>query len=290
MEYLMTYGWAILIIAVVIIGLDYIGVFNSNTFAPKASPGACYVLRTAAEVSLAGECNGYIPRSVAYFNGQNSWINVGNSTATSITGPLTITAWIYNPTGGKYAILSRASKSAFYEYTFDTDYNQYCVGSLPCLVLYGGQSGGNQAETSVGSYELSNWTFVAVTRQTSTSPFTENFYFDGNNPGTNNAGAGESQASIYATVIGAIAPGTGEWNFKGYMTNVQLYNTTLSASDIQTLHAEGIGGIPINLQHLAGWWPLNGDANDYSGNGDNGQLDNVTFSQDWYLATSYTPT
>ncbi len=37
MEYLMTYGWAILVIAVVLAALYSLGIFNPNTFAPKAS-------------------------------------------------------------------------------------------------------------------------------------------------------------------------------------------------------------------------------------------------------------
>ncbi|MGC8662613.1 MAG: hypothetical protein ACP5RT_02395, partial [Candidatus Micrarchaeia archaeon] len=43
MEYLMTYGWAILIIAVVLGALFQLGVFNANNFAPKALPGSCQV-------------------------------------------------------------------------------------------------------------------------------------------------------------------------------------------------------------------------------------------------------
>ena len=37
MEYLMTYGWAILILAVVLVSLAYLGVFNSAT----AQPNVC---------------------------------------------------------------------------------------------------------------------------------------------------------------------------------------------------------------------------------------------------------
>ena len=48
-----------------------------------------------------------------------------------------------------------------------------------------------------------------------------------------------------------------------------------------------IGGAPIDLQHLVGWWPLNGNANDYSGNGNNGQINGVTFVSNWWQG--YTP-
>ena len=45
MEYLATYGWAILIIALVLAALFELGVFNSTTFAPRAAAGSCFVSR-----------------------------------------------------------------------------------------------------------------------------------------------------------------------------------------------------------------------------------------------------
>ena len=41
----MTYGWSILIVAVVIGALAYLGVFNPLYFAPKANSGSCQVFR-----------------------------------------------------------------------------------------------------------------------------------------------------------------------------------------------------------------------------------------------------
>jgi hypothetical protein len=85
-------------------------------------------------------------------------------------------------------------------------------------------------------------------------------------------------------------PGLGENGIaiRAYLANAQFYNTSLSANEIQALYLEGIGGAPIDLQHLVGWWPLNGDANDYSGNGNNGQINGgVTFVSNWWQG--YTP-
>ena len=64
MEYLMTYGWAILIIAIVLVALFSLGVFNSANFAPRAQPGSCQVIRTAVQTSLAGQCSGMLPEYV----------------------------------------------------------------------------------------------------------------------------------------------------------------------------------------------------------------------------------
>ncbi len=45
MECLMTYGWAILIISVVLATLFQLGVF-SGVLSPRARPGQCQVVRT----------------------------------------------------------------------------------------------------------------------------------------------------------------------------------------------------------------------------------------------------
>ena len=73
------------------------------------------------------------------------------------------------------------------------------------------------------------------------------------------------------------------WNvyFSGSMANIQIYNASLSANDIQYLYREGIGGAPIDLQNLVGWWPLNGNAQDYSGNQNNGVAFNVIYTTSW---------
>ena len=63
--------------------------------------------------------------------------------------------------------------------------------------------------------------------------------------------------------------------FNGVVTNVQLYNTPLSPATLNAMYAEGVGGDPIVLSSLVGWWPLNGNANDYSGNNNNGQAYNA---------------
>jgi len=66
--------------------------------------------------------------------------------------------------------------------------------------------------------------------------------------------------------------------FNGFMTNVQLYNTSFTQAEVQNLYMEGIGGAPVDLPYLIGWWQLNGNTNDYSGNGNNGEAVNVI----WY--------
>ncbi|MCL4362036.1 MAG: LamG domain-containing protein [Candidatus Parvarchaeota archaeon] len=58
--------------------------------------------------------------------------------------------------------------------------------------------------------------------------------------------------------------------FNGTLANMQFYNVSLNSSQIMQLYNEGIYGRPVNYNDLMGWWPLYGDALDYSGYGTDG--------------------
>ena len=80
MEYLMTYGWAILVIAIALGVLYYLVIFNGIASAPRAQPGSCQVFRpngpdTTTDINLEGACNNELPEYVAQFNG-NSYVEV----------------------------------------------------------------------------------------------------------------------------------------------------------------------------------------------------------------------
>ena len=71
-------------------------------------------------------------------------------------------------------------------------------------------------------------------------------------------------------------------HFTGSLANVQLYTDVIGPNSAVSLYKEGIGGVPIDIQNLSGWWPLNGNANDYSGNNYNGQAFNTIYTSSWY--------
>jgi hypothetical protein len=73
--------------------------------------------------------------------------------------------------------------------------------------------------------------------------------------------------------IGDQSGGVGDFN--GSISNVQVYSTILPTNQIDNLNLEGLGGAPIPNARLIGWWPLDGNANDYSGNNNNGVPTNV---------------
>jgi hypothetical protein len=280
MEYLMTYGWAILIIAVVLGALFQLGVFNANNFAPKAPPGACQVFRpngpgTTSFINLEGVCSGELPQYVASFSG-SSYVTI---TSVPILAPtsFTVTAWVnpsvFLPPPGNWmdAVTEYCgAQTSWILRTSDTGDQKFHA------II---QQGSNRWDAPTHILNTSKWYFLGmVSNGLSISSF-----YNGNYLGSTSVNSITSTAgNIF---IGSACNG-GE-PFIGQIANVQIYNTSLSTNEVQALYQEGIGGAPIDLQNLVGWWPLNGNANDYSGNGNNGQATAVTYTGSW--TSGYTP-
>ena len=271
MEYLMTYGWAILIIAVVLGALFQLGVFNAGTFAPRAPPGACQVFRPNGPgstnfINLEGVCSGELPQYVAWFDGTAGIaIRHGTTAQFGAGNPATFTAWI-NPSQ-----ISSINGAIFYR-------------SLNCSeaglrVVSGGYlwfDGCNSAPNTPFTISANSWSFVGYVLSGANVvvfayPNNDLLAGYGTNPPPNDITIGDQ--CFQGNCL--------EAPFDGSIANVQLYNTSLSWAEIGAIYSEGIGGAPLVLQNLVGWWPLNGNANDYSGNNNNGVPSGVTYTSAW---------
>jgi hypothetical protein len=127
---------------------------------------------------------------------------------------------------------------------------------------------------------VNTWSFVAINYTGSTETMFYNGEAIGNADQSYTSDACNS-IMCSAAYIGGAPPGWWGGQFSGEIADVQIYNASLDANQIQALYQEGIGGAPIDLQNIVGWWPLNGNANDYSGNNNNGQATNVTYTSSW---------
>lgn len=265
MEYLMTYGWAILAIAIVMVSLYSLGIFNTGNLQPTATPGSCEVVRTTAQTSLAGQCNNLIPKYVGQFNGANSYASTGTKNLPTGSGARSVTAWIYYTGTGSpnpYDIFTYGTASSY----------EFASVFVDANALY--FDGFNDMGGGGLSVSMNKWYFIAYTYSATGTQVT--LYQNG-----------QSQtASITAlnTVLGTSYIGADIRNafyFQGYMSNIQVYNTSLDSSSIQAVYQEGIGGAPIDVRHLVAWWPLNGNANDYSGNNNQGTPSDITWNANW---------
>lgn len=292
-EFLITYGWSILIIATILVGLYATGAFNNVQL--RASPGMCRVFRpygpyNGSGLNLVGICTKELPESVASFNpiydGSNSCTGKGSGSCSypnyiklmpfengALKNSFTITAWIY-------------------WYGPDSTHCQGIFDSLPSpssgfgLFGYGGNNGACGTLWINGSYvkwpgpfnnfSKGSWQFIVAEYNYSTgvaAVYNNTHMFSMSNQGSRIVGISN------ASTIGAVTwPSNSVYPFNGMIANVQLYNTSLSVNDMNTLYNEGIGGQPVDIYNLVGWWPLNMNANDYSGNFNNGTAYNVSFT------------
>ena len=283
MEYLMTYGWAILIIAVVLGALFSLGIFNPAFLAPKVQPGSCQVERpdgpgTSAYVSIQGNCNNELPEYVAQFNGQSSYI-IPSSNVAPANG-LTISMW--EKWSGGFSIDS--DWETLYAWGpksgCDPSRQYLVVNAISKTFQFGAGCSEPNDLVSTTNVIANTWEFVTLTL--SSSGQEAMIYIDGvsASPYTNTRN-GQSVSTGNDNIGNSYVGGNLLWPFYGSIADVQVYNTSLSSNEILFLYREGIGGEPINLPYLVGWWPLNGNANDYSGNENSGVNSNVIYTNGW---------
>ena len=279
MEYLMTYGWAILIIAIVLAALFSLGVFSPTAYTPKASPGSCQVFRpngpgTTSFINLEGICNGELPQYVAQFNGQNGDITAPLPT-TKVTNT-TVSIWIFassNPVSNTniFLIGNNGGTNGYGVFVECANNNLAILESSVRWICTG------------ATFNSLEWQNIVLDSIGHNGNVTYEIYLNGAE--VYKSGQQSPPPTPISPMYIGHDPANGGY-FPGYIANVQIYNTALSSNDIQALYQEGIGGAPINLQNLVGWWPLNGNTNDYSGNDNNGVASGVTYSSSWYSGYS----
>jgi hypothetical protein len=273
MEYLMTYGWAILIVTLSLAVLYSLGILNSKNFAPRASPGSCFVFRpngpgTTDMISLQGTC-GYLPRYVADFWNCSGCKSIGYVPIVATVGNLlpstssiTITWWTW-PNGCGMVNLHLKSSNAN-----PGGNGIYCTTSS-CQVP-------NVGVSPPSSVPDKTWSFMALVLYSNGTAI----LYRNAQPGPA-ATWGGSLTGITNFYIFGYEPSCADL-FRGRISNVQLYSTALTPQEVQYLYQQGIGGAPIRIGSLVGWWPLNGDAKDYSGNNLHGTITGgLTFVQNY---------
>jgi len=81
------------------------------------------------------------------------------------------------------------------------------------------------------------------------------------------SGAGSGITYTGVTQFTVATVGSTPGNPSVYFSNIQLYNAALSSNQVNAIYQGGIALPPVMSANTIGWWPLNGNSNDYSGNG-----------------------
>ncbi len=250
---------------------DYSGQGNSGTaygtgyiLIPSGSPTVSVAQLEGAGDYAYGNLN-------AYFGGNNQ---------------LTASAWVY---------LTAQTNGPIFGVTDSPPGGGWNMPFLSAagLTVYGWIWGVNGNTPLSYTAPAPGWYMVSITYNPSGSG-TEVFYVDGNEVGTGSGSyAGSGSFDYWTTYVSGVVPTGVSSYFSGKIANVQAYTTALSGAQIMSLYREGIGGAPVERAGILSWWPLNGNLDDYSGNGNGGTGSNVNFEQavggvpDALLASQY---
>jgi hypothetical protein len=243
---------------------------------------------------LEGGCNGALPQYTLTLAGNSSLLKISDMMQEEGTNSITYIIWVKaRNLSGTYHVLFGDS---YGDNNDGTNYNRngydvYIAGNqisyLPqgyiAVERFGNQPGDvvhytNQTVVaSLNPIQLNQWYFVAVTYS---KPYLKLY--------VNGVYQGETYGTFPITVNSRMELGAfntiyaGEY-FQGafQVSNFQAYNSSLSSNQILFMYNEGIGGAPLDLQNLVGWWPLNGNLNDYSGNNHTSYSANAIYTNSW---------
>ncbi len=208
----------------------------------------------------------------AAFNGQTSKIQTGLYFPTSNTLNFTVSGWIkpnaFLPNNPGGIIDADNGNNGWGLYYSDS-------GSLDFWIL--GQ--GYTQDMVFGNLQPRTWTFFTITYSynASAKEWLANGYINGLNADKNVQRGGIVEPLPFGLELGQIRQNS-IYMYNGSISNIQIYNKSLNSNEIKNLYMNGIVGGPINYTYLVAWYPLNGNANDYSGNGNNGVPTAVSFN------------
>jgi len=209
--------------------------------------------------------------SSGQFNGVNSWVRNESIYKKMYNQSLSECAWINikNLANDAHII------SAPYGSTAGGRSGSLMYNSAGIVEFYIRNETGSGVYVNKSGLTANNWYFVCGVYDKNTAVV----YINGIN-GTPVNIYGGLVNSTASTIIGAQSNGVNPnaWYHNGSISDVRIYNTSLSSSQISTLYNQGRdGNIGSVNSGLVAFYPLHQDTLDYSGNGNNGVNTNVTF-------------
>ena len=245
---------------------SYSGSVNIKYLEPsQILPGPYFSNGRIQSVSVKRNVN-----KVASFDGSNSEI-ITSTLFTSHT--FTVVYWVYGVNTSKM--------------TSGNGYTMFGSNGTNFITSWLNSGGGAGASCGSGNEEIwvtgsgdhglgvngKIWTMVTI----SVSNGAVTYYVNASSPCIGSAIPNDIYSLNYIT-FGTTPPGGNTYgisSFNGTLSNMQLYSKTLSPSEVNQLFSHGVGWAPSSSLGLVGWWPLDGNANDYSGNNNNGVLTNI---------------
>ena len=227
------------------------------------------------------------PNNSYYFNGQN-----GTSIKTNYNGVLngqsrSISFWskrteqIFN---GSFILTWGKPTTNSYNTTGGNCYAVF-VGKENGLPFIGVDNGGSTSGKISSTVIDSTWHNYTIVFDSTMGQLVTNckIYIDGNYFSNN-----VSYAPKNINTIGEIPLTFGEYwsqggdfrTYLGSLDDIAIYNRALTQQEITQLYTGQVIPSYVPTNGLVGYWPFNGNANDVSGNGNNGTVNGATLTTD----------
>jgi len=217
------------------------------------------------------------------FDGLGNYIRVLNNPNINVTGSnISLLYWIryQNINDGQIKGLSKGGYDIGSGYELVLDFRPSSGG--PNLAFNGG--GGTPAGCNFSSFQNS-WTCVVAVMNNGIA----SIYINGVQQSIWSSGSVSSfNSNSNDLYFGTRTPGNNYQGFlQGELDDIAIYNRALTPSEITQLYTaaeepvETCAPLAPNLQNgLVGYWPFCGNANDESGNGNNGVVNGATLAED----------
>ena len=216
-----------------------------------------------------------LPSFIASFDGTNSYISTNLEYPNTIRRNFSLSLW-FSPFSD--------TPDTFYNGLFDADNGNNGWGLIYWpdshvldFWILASQSGTTQ-DMKFGNIKNDTIYNIVITYQNVSGGYYANGYVDGILVDKNVFRSPITLPMPYGFEIGVARKSQ---YFFGSIFNIQLYNETLPSNKISSLYSKGAGSSPLLNSNLLAWWPLNGSANDYSGNGNNGVATNVIYTSNY---------
>ncbi|EHQ27845.1 LamG domain-containing protein [Mucilaginibacter paludis] len=206
--------------------------------------------------------------SAYHFNGSTSYISVADNAALRLNGTdFTINAWVkldtYNSSFGS-EVVDKRLPGGNTGYTFSINGYANTVSPL-------GTFGWGGGATSTVAIDTAQWHMITVVYTASSQEI--KLYKDGVYNNTTSSMASPLSTNNATLYIGCDNPTISSpgYFFNGSMDDIRIYGKALDANTIGDIY-----GAPNVNTGLIAYWAFDGNANDFSGNNNNGTLHNVT--------------
>ena len=216
------------------------------------------------------------------FNQTGDKIVVQNSNQLQLTNSFSIAVWV-KPTNGTFGsgpnYFSIIQKwGPFFDASYLLGLN---LEGKPLIVTHDGD---NSILVGKNALPFNSWTLIVYTQTGEQGTIFTNGEFDSTSSSMNIPMVINNPLLVASNDVNNLG-----WNgdaYEGVVDDIAIYNRSLTQQEIRALYQGGNTtsnclDLPSNLQQgLVGYWPFCGNANDESGNGNNGTVNGATLTAD----------